>query len=686
MRISKIYIIKWLLLLLFSAYVALQADLMAKAESMHRLQLRSDMPEKFSFESESIPFFAWDDRPSAYENDTLIDFFQKDNDFYVLLKSHDALDQYQLCRIDKKGDWAELSSPPFGTCQLADLGMVGVVALIMDDDGGLQLGSYHTVTDRWTSLPLETDRTFKLPVLQSHDGALFLFDRSEPDQLAEAIYEIELASTTVRFSWLDYTAIIIYMIVLISIGLVTSKKSSTSSGFFLGGRKIPFWAVGFSLYATGTSAISFMAIPAKTFATDWTYIWMSVFGIVGFGLLAVYIVPLIRRLLLTSTYEYLEMRFNVAVRLLGGLICIVSQVGGRMSVVLFLPALALSTVTGFNIYACIIVMGGVSIVYTVMGGISAVIWTDVLQVVVLLGGALVSLVAIIMEVPGGLEGVIQTSSQAGKFSTGSFSWSYVVPGFWILLLSQAADLLTWPRDQVMMQRVFATPSAKEAGKSIWTLNLIVIPGNLLFFFLGTALFAYYQSHPVAANPSLDLDATFPHFIVSELPAGVAGLVIAALFAASMSTLDSAMNSVATVVVVDFVARVRKNMSDAARLSVAHWVTIIVGVIGTSVALLLATFDLPSLWDIFIKLMALLGGGFGGVFTLGLLTRRANSIGALTGAVASLIITLWFDAATDANGFAVAAMATFSCIAVGYLVSLLTPASTQSLKGLTIYDR
>lgn len=594
---------------------------------------------------------------------------------YLLTKS--SAGQTQLWKQSEAGSWDALSTTPTPVRHLLPYGMASLLAATPNGE----LWSYHTVTDRWHPLASLSEAPQVRGILAADDVYYVAYgDPGQNWQLAK----LTLTYPASTFGWLDYTAIALYMAILLGIGWWSSSKSATSEDFFLGGRKIPFWAVGLSLYATGTSAISFMAIPAKTFATDWTYIWINVFSVIGFGLLAVFIVPLIRRLNITSTYEYLEMRFNTSVRLLGAVICVVSQVGGRMSVVLFLPALALSTVTGIDIYLCILVMGAVSILYTVMGGIHAVIWTDVLQVAVLFGGALIALGAIIWQQPGGVGGLIEVASSAQKFDLGSFAWSYVVPGFWILLLFQVADIIAWPRDQVMMQRIFATNSDREAAWSVWTLNLVVVPGNLLFFFLGTALFAFYQAHPAAANPALDLDATFPHFIVHELPAGVAGLVIAALFAASMSTLDSSMNSVATVSVVDFYQRFFPEVTDEQRLHVAHIITIVVGFVGVGAALLLATFELPSLWDLFIKLMGLLGGGFGGVYALGLLTKRANGPGVLIGTVTSVILTVCFDYVTDANAFAVAAMATFSCVFIGYVASLFIPSPPRNLKGLTVY--
>jgi SSS family transporter len=449
---------------------------------------------------------------------------------------------------------------------------------------------------------------------------------------------------------------------------------------------MPWWAVGFSLYATGTSAISFMAIPAKSYATNWLYLAENAVGLLAIIPVALIIVPLIRRLNITSTYEYLEMRFHVVIRLMGSVLAIIYQLGARMSVVLFLPALALSAVTGIGVVTSILFMGLIATVYTVLGGIKAVIWTDVVQVVVLLGGALLCLVIIILNVDGGVGGLLEVAAADQKMHMFDWRFDLTIPTVWLFLILATANNLTWPRDQVMVQRVLSTKSAKEAGWSVWTLALIVIPGSVLFFSLGTALYGFYKINPERLSPLLNLDATFPFFIAAELPAGVAGLIIAALFAASMSTLDSSMNSVATIIVVDFYKRFKKSVSDEAALRVAKIITIATGVFGTLFALVLSRYSLPSLWDTFIMLTGLLGGGFGGVYALGMFTRRANWQGALVGIVCSILVTLAFKQYTNIHVLMYGGVAIFSCIIIGYLVSLLFPIQEGHLEGLTVFAK
>ena len=495
----------------------------------------------------------------------------------------------------------------------------------------------------------------------------------------------KLVTAKGMFTWLDYAMVIIYLVGMILIGVYFSRRETGTEDFFVGGRKMPWWAVGFSLYATGTSAISFMALPALSFRENLVWLSGPLFGLIGTVVVAFYLVPLIRRLNVTTTYEYLESRFHPSIRLLGSVISIAFQIGGRMSVVLLLPALALSAVTGFDVASSIIVMGIIATVYTVLGGIKAVIWTDVLQVVVLLGGAFLCMGIILFNIDGGITGAWNIAAENSKLDMFDWRWEFAAPTAWVFILLAIADLTNIPRDQVMMQRILSTKNEKAAGRSVLMMALIVIPGSLLFFGLGTALFVFYKTHPAELSPLLiNTDSTVPFFIASQLPIGVTGLIIAALFAASMSTLDSSMNSVATLVTVDFYKRFKKGVTDESCLRLAKWITILVGVFGTGVALYMSQFDLMSLYVTFMGLMGLIGGGIGGVYMLGMFSRRANWQGVWIGAIFSFILTLMVREFTSVHGLMFLPISVGSCIVVGYFSSYLFPSSDRSLNGLTVF--
>lgn len=487
-------------------------------------------------------------------------------------------------------------------------------------------------------------------------------------------------------SLLDYAVLLTYLAGLIGIGIYFGRKEATTSDFFLAGQRIPWWAAGLSIFGTQLSAITFMAIPAKTYAEDWVY-FLAQICIVLIAPVVVYgFLPFFRRLNITTAYEYLEKRFNLAVRWFGSLSFILFQFG-RMGIVLALPAIALSTVTGLNVYACILIMGIIATLYTTLGGIEAVIWSDVLQVIVLLGGALISLILIGSHVDGGLSSVIQQGQAADKFHMFNWTWDATTTAVWVILGGNfLAMIVPYGTDQSVIQRYLTTRTEAEAARSIWTNALLTLPASLLFFFLGTALFVFYQTHPDALDPQLATDAIFPWFIASELPLGISGLVIAALFAASMSSVDSSMNSIAASIITDFYHRLVPTSTDAFRLRIAKQLTIGLGVLGTSMALLIATFEVKSLWDLFLQFVGLFGGSLAGVFLLGLFTTRAHATGTFCGAIIGAAAIYFVQQYTDLHFFLYAAIGILSCFITGYLLSLVLPGQRKPLQQLTIYTR
>jgi Na+/proline symporter len=218
------------------------------------------------------------------------------------------------------------------------------------------------------------------------------------------------------------------------------------------------------------------------------------------------------------------------------------------------------------------------------------------------------------------------------------------------------------------------------------LTALALPGSFMFFSVGTLLYTYYKTHPAGLNPLLSTDQIFPQFIASDLPSGVTGLIIAGIFAASMATLSSNINSIATLISVDFYERYAKHPTATKSVRLAEWTTLITGATGTALALYLSTMDIRSLWDKFIELMALLGGGFAGIYALGMFTRRANWQGCVIGIVASIIATVFTKFCTPLHVLMYGFISTSACMVFGYAGSLFWPGPTQSLRGLTIYDQ
>ena len=234
-------------------------------------------------------------------------------------------------------------------------------------------------------------------------------------------------------SFLDILVISIYFIIISGLGYYYSKRQKNTKDFFKGGERIPAWAAGLSLFGTALSPITFMAIPAKTYSSDWSYFLLNMSIFLAIPLVVNLFIPFYRRKNIKTAYEFLEIRFNLIIRLMGSGCFILYQIG-RMGVVLFLPSIALNLVTDINIFVCISLMGGISLIYSLMGGIEAVIWTDVVQVFVLMIGVTLSLFIILSDTDGGLIGVIESAQLDNKFNTFDLTFSLKEPTVWVMLL------------------------------------------------------------------------------------------------------------------------------------------------------------------------------------------------------------------------------------------------------------
>lgn len=500
---------------------------------------------------------------------------------------------------------------------------------------------------------------------------------------------LSLAAVSPRtMTWPDYLTLAAYFSVSLAIGWWWRRKKQSSGEFFLGDRKLPWWAAAISFMATATSSISFMALPARSYATDWLSFGSAPAQAIAGMVVGIFFVGVLRRLNLTTIFDYLEQRFDRNVRLLGAALAILLKVGGRMSVVMLLPALALSTVTGFDKYASILLMGAVTTVYAMEGGFEAVVWTDVMQVGVTVGGVAVALFCMAQGVDGGFGGMIEAAQTAGKFNAVSAEWDFVKPTVWVFIGMFLGHVFVVLGDQPLMQRMLATSDPREARRAVVMGNVVGLAGAVMFFFVGTMLWAFYHAHPDRLTAGLNGDAIFPFFIANELPHGVVGLIVASLFAAGMGALSSAMNATATIVVSDFQGTFRPEATESQRLRLARVSTLAAGGLATAMAVWLAWRGTTSLWDEYLKLIALIGGGFPGVFALGLLTRRANAPGVITGALVSVAVTWVVQNYTATSAFLHGFVAVASCIIVGYAASLAFGGRTpdKDFSGLTVWDR
>jgi SSS family transporter len=546
--------------------------------------------------------------------------------------------------------------------------------------------AYHTITNTWTSIgevPQHIQEGVKSPVttpLVVWNGNVVLpGGEVKPGVRTTHVLQASPHSPTGIFKSFDWAVVGIYFLVVLGIGAyVTSKMNHSTENFFLGGKQIPWWAAGLSIFGSKLSALTFIAIPAKTYATDWVYIFANLMIIAVVPLVIWFFLPYFRKINITSVYEYLAIRFNHKVKLLGSLTFVIFQVG-RLGIVIYIPALVLSTVTGISLITCIFIITIITTAYTISGGIEAVIWTEVIQVIVLLGGAFLCFYFIADSV-GGVDVIFTDAASNNKLKIANPGWAITEPVLWVVIVGNFMTQLTvYTSDQVVVQRYLTTPTLKEAKRSIYTNALLVIPATLIFFAVGTALWVFFRHNPAMLNPHGRTDNIFPWYISQQLPAGLAGLVIAGLFAATMSTISSSMNSIATVATTDFYKHFKPESTDLQRFRFARWTTLVLGFFGIAIALWLVFLKNSSIWDQYLKLMGMFGGCLAGMFIGGIFFKSINSTGILLGLILSAVILYFVQAGEHIHFFLYPGVGIFGCILFGLLFSRLFPDKTLASK-------
>ena len=530
---------------------------------------------------------------------------------------------------------------------------------------------YHTVTDSWGLLPGDERlaRAGAGLTPEAEGGWSYSGGETKPRVRSNDVTHIEVSNEK-DFGWINWTILIIYLAAMLGMGFYFMRKDKGSEDFFKGGGRIPWWAAGISIYATMLSAITYMTIPAKAYNTDWTYypmLWMIL--LVSFPVIKYYL-PYFRKLNVTSAYEILEKRFNLFTRMLAStLFCVFMIV--RMAIVLYLPSLALTAVTGIDIYTCIVLMGLITIIYCTMGGVTAVIWGDVVQGIILVFGALFAVVYLAMGTEGGISGCIEIALENDKLRLFDFSNSWSQATWWVIILGGLANnLISYTSDQTVIQRYLTTSDEKSAGRSILINGVMSVFVSVAFYMIGTGLYTFYKTHPAELDVTMQQsDAIFPFFMMSQMPAGVAGALIAAIFAATMSTISSNINSVATAFSIDFWKRFRPSTSDTKLVVVARWASVVSGMIGLLLALFMATWEIQSFLDFFNEALGLLTSGLGGLFFIAVFMKRVKGYAALTGFIVGEAVVFWMSKNTDANFLLFGAIGMVVSIVVAWMLSL-----------------
>jgi SSS family solute:Na+ symporter len=479
-------------------------------------------------------------------------------------------------------------------------------------------------------------------------------------------------------------------------GLWFAKRNRSTEAYFLGNRNFPGWAIGLSMVGTSISSMTFLAFPAAAFALDWRQVVPNLMLPLVAVLAILVFIPLFRRGQATSAFEYLEERFGPLMRLYGALSFVLLQLI-RLGTVLYLVAIPVSVLLGVPI-VWVIVLGGLFImVYTVAGGIEAVIWTDVVQTLVLLGGGVLCVMFIALDLPGGLGRVMADGWDAGKFGVGEMTWDLGERTFYtMILLGIFMWLSEYSSNQNVVQRYLSARSLREARKATGLCAVLSVPTWSLFFFVGTALFVYYQAMPDEVVAGLHPDEVFPHFIVTQLPVGVAGLILAAVLAAAMSSLDSSINAVATVSVVDLLKRrFAPGRDDGFYLRWARLISVAAGLMMIAGAIVFDRLPKESMVDLTLIISAVFGGCLCGMFLLGFFTTRVDGLAVGVALIVAVIANVYFALntigwlpealAVDLHAYWVGIVVNIIFAVIAYSVALARrPGPQRHLAGLTVW--
>jgi SSS family solute:Na+ symporter len=503
---------------------------------------------------------------------------------------------------------------------------------------------------------------------------------------------------------LDLIVIAIYFIAVAFIGLRFARRQKSTETYFVAERKIPWWAMGLSVFATIISSITFIAYPGAAFKGNWNQL---VPGFMAIGVLLVggtILISFFRHAVGMSAYEYFEKRFGYGARAYSALAFAAGHFS-KMGFVLFTVTVAVCGMTGWDKYHVILGAGFVTIIYTLFGGLEAVIWTEVLQGIVKLAGVLVIIGVLISIMPGGASAAFHLASENHKMSLGDFHFNLAQNGnFWVMLIYGAFWYLQkYSADQTLVQRYLVAKTDRDALKGVAMGAILCVPAWTAFMLVGTLLWAYYQlsgeilpAQLHDANGKIISDEVFPFFLTTKIPAGLAGIFMAALYSAAMSTMSSDLNCLSAVAVEDYYRKIFPNATDRQRLFAGKIIVAICGAVAVGIAMFIAGKGEGAL-KLYYAATAIVSGGLAGMFLLAFFSRRANRQGLWTGIIANLIFTAWAiltsgkNATIDFGNYnyvwpsvMIGVIGHLIVLIVGYFASFLFPPETNLKKEWTLW--
>lgn len=440
--------------------------------------------------------------------------------------------------------------------------------------------------------------------------------------------------------WIDITIVIISVILTLGVGFYFANKQKSSQYYFAGGNDIPAWAIGMSIFATLISSVTFLAYPAASYKSNWILLVQGLMVpiiLVGF---IWFIVPLFRKVIRLSTYEYFERRFGRFARMYSSIAFILTHFS-KMGTVLYLVSLALTDLTGIPITMYIIFLSIAIIAISFLGGMEAIIWMDVIQGFLLIGGGLLCLGILLFQSAGSPVEALSQAFEMKKIDVGPYDFTFSELTFWVMIINGAFYALQkYGTDQTIVQRYLTAKSDKEAKKAAYIGILFSVPIWTLFMLIGSLLYVFYNSGNAILPEGIKADQVFPYFISTELPVGAIGLVLAGLIAAAISTLDADLNCLAAIGVEDFYEKLNPNCTDKERLFMGKLLVLIAGLAMTFVALLYVSWEGEGVLGVVFELYAIFSAGVVGIFLLGLFSTRANKQGLLVGLISCILFTAY----------------------------------------------
>ena len=448
------------------------------------------------------------------------------------------------------------------------------------------------------------------------------------------------------------------------------KSRGGAAAFTMANGSLPTWVVGMSIFATFVSSISFLGLPGGSYAGNWNQLVFSLSIPIAMWLAAKLFIPLYRGLNSVSAYHYLELKFGYWARAYVAICYLLTQLA-RVGSILLLLAIPINTMFGWDISTIIITTGILTLIYSLLGGISAVMWTDAIQGVILIVGAIMCALLLTFDIPEGAGQLFSIATSHDKFSLGSFGLALNQPTFWVVFVyGLLTNIQNYGIDQNYVQRYMTAKTTREAVKSTLFGGLLYIPVSLIFVYIGTALFSYYTARPELLPEGVAGDKVFPYFIVHGLPTGITGLVIASLFSAGMSTISTSINSSATIILTDFFKKLHKGeCNNRKEMTVLYSSSFLVGAIGIVVGMLMMKVD--GVLDAWWKLASIFSGGMLGLLLLGLVCHKVKRTNAVIAVAVGLAVIAWMSFLAPFHTYLTIVFGTTAIFLTGFILTKLS---------------